>query len=232
MGNSSSSSASEEDSRSRREHVPEDGQTYTMYHGTSKEAAGQILACGFHQSSDGMLGRGVYVSRDLQKASKYPLNLPVQECVVLRLWVRVGKVKKIDCQEHPMQKTWHYYGYDTAWVPENCGMPQVCHAVDPLQFAYQEKVGVEDAILYMLHRAYSHLDRGGSAKFSDDTAIVGCIRSEQEEEYRSLVETPPLQLIIQTEKHVQQKAAVFDMLNRQAVLCPAGHPAVRCLTEG
>lgn len=31
-----------------------------------------------------------------------------------------------------------------------------------LQFAYQEKVGVEDAILYMLPRAYSHLEKGGS----------------------------------------------------------------------
>ena len=37
--------------------------------------------------------------------------------------------------------------------------PQVHHAQDPLQFGYQEKVGVEDAILYLLHRAHSHLDK-------------------------------------------------------------------------
>ena len=158
--------------------------------------------------------------------------------------------------------------------------PQVRHALDPLQFAYQEKVGVDDAISYLLHRTHSHLDKGKSAvrimffdfssafntiqpprlsdkllqmgvdahlvswiadylterpqfvrlkdclsntvisstgapqgtvlspvlftlytsdfcynteschmqKFSDDTAIVGCIRDGQEEEYRSLVE--------------------------------------------
>ncbi|KAI4905608.1 hypothetical protein NFI96_026862, partial [Prochilodus magdalenae] len=156
--------------------------------------------------------------------------------------------------------------------------PQVHHAADPLQFAYREKVGVEDAILYLLHRAHFHLDKGGSAvrvmffdfpsafntiqplllrdklmkmevdlvtwitdyltgrpqhvrirdcssdtvvsstgapqgtvlspvlftlytsdfkynselchmqKFSDDTAIVGCVRNGQEREYRSLVE--------------------------------------------
>ncbi|KAG5279118.1 hypothetical protein AALO_G00106300 [Alosa alosa] len=119
--------------------------------------------------------------------------------------------------------------------------PQVRHALDPLQFAYQEKVGVDDAITYLLHRTHSHLDKGKSAvrimffdfpsvfntiqplrlgdkllqvgvdahlflftlytsdfcynteschlqKFSDDTAIVGCIRNGQEEEYRSLVE--------------------------------------------
>ncbi len=41
--------------------------------------------------------------------------------------------------------------------------PQVRHALDPLQFAYQEKVGVEDAIVYMLHRSLSHLDRGSGA---------------------------------------------------------------------
>ncbi|KAI4902473.1 hypothetical protein NFI96_003095 [Prochilodus magdalenae] len=41
--------------------------------------------------------------------------------------------------------------------------PQVHHAEDPLQFAYREKVGVEDAILYLLHRTHSHLDKGGCA---------------------------------------------------------------------
>ncbi|KAI4874508.1 hypothetical protein NFI96_027595, partial [Prochilodus magdalenae] len=41
--------------------------------------------------------------------------------------------------------------------------PQVHHAEDPLQFAYREKVGVEDAILYLLHRTHSHLDKGGGA---------------------------------------------------------------------
>ncbi|KAI3364649.1 hypothetical protein L3Q82_011427, partial [Scortum barcoo] len=39
--------------------------------------------------------------------------------------------------------------------------PQVQHAQDDrLQFAYQPGVGVEDAILYLLHRAHSHLDKG------------------------------------------------------------------------
>ncbi|XP_051787946.1 uncharacterized protein LOC127529166 [Erpetoichthys calabaricus] len=41
--------------------------------------------------------------------------------------------------------------------------PQVRHALDPLQFAYQEKVGAEDTIIYMLHRSLSHLDRGSGA---------------------------------------------------------------------
>lgn len=41
--------------------------------------------------------------------------------------------------------------------------PQVRHALDPLQFAYQEKVGVDDAITYLLHRTHTHLDKGKSA---------------------------------------------------------------------
>ena len=41
--------------------------------------------------------------------------------------------------------------------------PQVHHALDPPQFAYHKKVGVDDAITYLLHRTHSHLDKGKSA---------------------------------------------------------------------
>uniref|UniRef100_A0A3B4AY81 PARP catalytic domain-containing protein n=1 Tax=Periophthalmus magnuspinnatus TaxID=409849 RepID=A0A3B4AY81_9GOBI len=102
--------------------APVNGKTYHMYHGTSFESAQSILRSGFKQSADGMLGPGVYLSRDLQKASRYPLDLPEDERVVLRVLVNVGKVIAINCQYHPKQKTWHQYGYDTAWVPPNCGM--------------------------------------------------------------------------------------------------------------
>lgn len=40
--------------------------------------------------------------------------------------------------------------------------PQVKDFQDPLQFGYRERIGVEDAIIYMLHRSYSHLERPGS----------------------------------------------------------------------
>ncbi|KAJ8246873.1 hypothetical protein GJAV_G00256310, partial [Gymnothorax javanicus] len=101
---------------------PHGGQTYIMYHGTSRAAANQILANGFRQSATGMLGRGVYVSRDLQKASKYPQPPFSGERVVLKLSVNVGKVKRIDRKGHPMQYNWHDHGFDTAWCPPNCGM--------------------------------------------------------------------------------------------------------------
>ncbi|XP_027011494.2 uncharacterized protein LOC113648486 [Tachysurus fulvidraco] len=96
---------------------------YIMYHGTTLEAAKQIKLHGFRCSDDGMLGPGVYVSRSVAKAKRYPLNPPPGEkLAILKLKVRVGKVKKIDKQGHPLQKTWHDEGYDTAWVPPNCGM--------------------------------------------------------------------------------------------------------------
>ncbi|KAG7321106.1 hypothetical protein KOW79_015521 [Hemibagrus wyckioides] len=101
---------------------PADGQKYRMYHGTSSEAAEKIKKNGFRPSAGGMLGRGVYLSRDLNKASRYPLDLPEHQRVVIRVRVNVGRVKKIDRQGHPMQKTWHDYGYDTAWCPPGCGM--------------------------------------------------------------------------------------------------------------
>ncbi|XP_036798491.1 cilia- and flagella-associated protein 251 [Oncorhynchus mykiss] len=100
---------------------PRNGRTYIMYHGTSWWAAQKIMAKGFCQSKCGMLGQGVYLSRDLEKASRYPLDLTEHQ-VVIKVKVNVGKVKKVDRQGHPLQKTWHDEGYDSAWVPPNCGM--------------------------------------------------------------------------------------------------------------
>jgi hypothetical protein len=91
------------------------GQTLVMFHGTSRTAAAAIERNGFRVSSDGMLGRGVYLSKDFKKAQHYG-------AVVLKVSVNVGRVKRIDRQGHHMQKTWAANGYDTAWVPPNCGM--------------------------------------------------------------------------------------------------------------
>lgn len=96
---------------------------YIMYHGTTLQNALNILYYGFKPSTGGMLGPGVYVTRSFQKAAAYPKSLlPGEEQAILQLRVRVGKVKRIDYQHHPLQKTWHKQGYDTAWVPPSCGM--------------------------------------------------------------------------------------------------------------
>lgn len=108
----------------QRQNTPAANNVYKMYHGTSKEAAEKILQEGFRQSAGGMLGPGVYLSRDLEKASKYPIDegLDEDQKVVLRVKVNVGKVIAITSQGHQYKKTWHDQGFDTAWCPPNCGM--------------------------------------------------------------------------------------------------------------
>ncbi|KAM7391817.1 hypothetical protein PAMP_022474 [Pampus punctatissimus] len=104
---------------------PQNQGVYNMYHGTSVASARLIIANGFKQSSSGMLGKGVYVSRDKKKAANYPLKSNPSDRVVFEVRVRVGRVKRIDKDNHPMQYTWHANGYNTAWVPPNCGMKAV-----------------------------------------------------------------------------------------------------------
>ena len=101
---------------------PDNHRTYVMYHGTTTANARAIKASGFRQSSGGMLGPGVYLSRDLDKASRYPIDHPEWDRAVVKVKVNVGKVIAINYQGHPKQKTWSNYGFDTAWVPPNCGM--------------------------------------------------------------------------------------------------------------
>uniref|UniRef100_A0A8C5NHZ3 Grass carp reovirus (GCRV)-induced gene 2p n=1 Tax=Gouania willdenowi TaxID=441366 RepID=A0A8C5NHZ3_GOUWI len=103
---------------------PKDRGIYIMYHGTSVANARSIITNGFRQSTKGMLGKGVYVSRNKKKATRYPLKSDASDRVVLKLKVRVGRVKRID-KNHHLQYTWNEHGYDTAWVPANCGWDAV-----------------------------------------------------------------------------------------------------------
>lgn len=93
-----------------------------MYHGTTMANALKIQSDGFVPSKDSMLGPGVYLSRDLKKASAYPKHAGSQGRAVIKVKVQVGLMKKIWYQGHPLQKTWHQHGYGTAWVPPKCGM--------------------------------------------------------------------------------------------------------------
>ncbi|XP_028313051.1 uncharacterized protein LOC114469599 [Gouania willdenowi] len=108
---------------------PQNRGVYKMYHGTTIANARLIVANGFKPSSGGLLGKGVYVSRDKKKASAYPRNflfgVNKSDQVILELRVRVGRVKKIDSNNYHMRETWHRDGYDTAWVPPNCGLSAV-----------------------------------------------------------------------------------------------------------
>ena len=91
------------------------GKTMKMYHGTTAANAQSIMENGFNPSSDGMLGQGVYLSADIEKAKRYGSSILVVEA-------KLGKVKKIDSQTHPMRTSWNSHGYDSAWVPADCGM--------------------------------------------------------------------------------------------------------------
>ncbi|KAJ8266255.1 hypothetical protein GJAV_G00128330 [Gymnothorax javanicus] len=104
---------------------PKMGQVYTMFHGTHITNAKIIITQGFQRSRDGLLGAGVYVSRNIDKAKCYPLTVDKKEKVVFKLRVHVGKVKKIDCDNHPLQKSWHQNGYDSAWVPPNSNISTI-----------------------------------------------------------------------------------------------------------
>ncbi|CAJ1386264.1 unnamed protein product [Effrenium voratum] len=94
-----------------------DNSTIRAFHGTGQEAADRIVQSGFRASTTGMLGRGVYVSRDLNKVLGYGGH----DGVVLELRVSVGKVCLVDHQLHSKQHAWRVEA-DTAWVPYRCGM--------------------------------------------------------------------------------------------------------------
>uniref|UniRef100_A0A3P9PEL3 PARP catalytic domain-containing protein n=1 Tax=Poecilia reticulata TaxID=8081 RepID=A0A3P9PEL3_POERE len=101
-----------------------EGCFYTMYPGTTQASARSICTFGFHQSEDGMLRRGVYLSRDVRKAGRYPIGHPEWDKVVIKVKVNVGRVIAITKLNHRLQKTWHDHEYHTAWVPPDCGMTE------------------------------------------------------------------------------------------------------------
>lgn len=94
------------------------------YHGTHQKNVESIRKFGFRPSSGGMLGPGIYISRDLNKAQRYAGSTGYRGLgVILELKVEVGTVCTIDRQGHKVQKSWHR-SFDTAWVPSNCSMVQ------------------------------------------------------------------------------------------------------------
>ncbi|KAJ7996195.1 hypothetical protein DPEC_G00234540 [Dallia pectoralis] len=114
-----------EDKKLHSGEEPQNEIVYTMYHGTDLKHAQDIITNGLKRSTDGMLGPGVYVSRNIDKAKCYPLNADKKDKIVFKLKVRVGKVKKIDTDNHPLQKAWHQNGYDSCWVPPNSAISSI-----------------------------------------------------------------------------------------------------------
>ena len=84
-----------------------------MYHGTTHEVAALVLASRLlHPSDKGLLGEGVYVTADINKALRY--GPAVIECAVYP-----GRTLTVARRFHPQQKNWRAHGYDSAWIPPN-----------------------------------------------------------------------------------------------------------------
>merc|ERR1712228_925052 len=89
----------------------------TAFHGTTAVFAKSIRAEGFKPSPGGMLGAGVYVSRDIAKVLAYG----GPEGVILQVRVRVGRRGIVDHQGHSHRLSWQSK-FDSVWVPARCGM--------------------------------------------------------------------------------------------------------------
>merc|ERR1719235_427459 len=99
--------------------IPIDGSEIVAFHGTYMRRVEAIEHDGFRPSTSGMLGAGVYVSRDMRKVRWYG------DGAILRLKISVGRVKTIDSLSDPSWATWSSEGFDTAWVPAAAGLPNV-----------------------------------------------------------------------------------------------------------
>ena len=104
-------------------------QAFIMFHGTNPDAASSIVRENRFRISTGpdtMLGNGVYVSVSRAKAQAYGE-------VIFKLLVYPGDVCRVDRQGHPWQRKWQRC-YDSAWVPQNCGM--VLSGLEVMQFKF------------------------------------------------------------------------------------------------
>lgn len=91
---------------------PFDDNQYIMYHGTTKTAAVSILRYGFQKSQEGLLGPGIYCTRDIRKAYRYGPT-------ILKLVVNVGTIYPVRYIDDPLRTDWKKHGFDSAFADEN-----------------------------------------------------------------------------------------------------------------
>ena len=84
-------------------------QFFVMYHATNASNVESILANGFRESTGGMLGPGLYVSRDIDKTRNYG-------DVCFKLLVYTGKTKKATAAD--TSGSW-ISQYDSVYLPPN-----------------------------------------------------------------------------------------------------------------
>jgi len=95
-------------------------QLFVMYHSTDARNVESILSEGFKVSemkSHLVLGSGLYVSRDLDKAAPYGP-------VTFKLLVYPGKTKSMIDEDDPLKTSWQQE-FSSAWIPPN--IPNIHH---------------------------------------------------------------------------------------------------------
>ena len=82
---------------------------YVIYHATKGHNVCSILSDGFKPSTGGMLGPGLYLSRDIDKTRAYG-------DVCLKVLAYTGKTRKMDSEDNA--GSWRA-NYDSAYLPPN-----------------------------------------------------------------------------------------------------------------
>lgn len=95
------------------------------YHGTSSDAASSIQSQGFKASSDGMLGEGVYVTRDHSKAADFARFKGEGHGEVLKVNAKLGRTKECNGAD----SSWHD-SYNSAYLPAGNGVKREEHCVE------------------------------------------------------------------------------------------------------
>ena len=93
-----------------------------FYHGTTVEKAVRIQEEGFKipPGPGGLLGRGVYATCTINKATEYS-SPGVFGGIIFELKIDIGKCKDLKIDD-PMMKTWQK-DYDSAWLPFSANDP-------------------------------------------------------------------------------------------------------------
>lgn len=108
---------------------------FWAYHGTSKANAEKIMKDGFKTSSNGMLGKGVYVSRDLEKAECFARShngIRKEDGHIVSVWVEPGQVATVDASSgssSAARQAWRGAGFNTAFTPAGEGVKREEHCV-------------------------------------------------------------------------------------------------------
>lgn len=94
----------------------------------------------------------------LCKLLDYIFSLSLSQYKIPAMWKTSGA-----CQDlRPIALTSHIMKCFERFVVVNLSR-LVCAFQDPLQFAYRKGVNVDDALLFLLHRIYSHLELTGAS---------------------------------------------------------------------